>query len=400
MKRVRIGDVDIDITAPYWSDGRNDAQLRKSQILQFAKIDCANSELNLLTDEQDAERQGYYNQMDLAFAIVRIIDAYGGQKELLRNAGAITSIYIENGEFGKLYDSMEARNKDLNRKIANIQAGVENYQGEEFANEEFAKEWEEKVIGYDYYCDPRTGERSNNIIEDYAVICGGYDYSYYSAKIKEAGAHWLYATAKNLSNDEGVILPNVAKKRARQMRQASWFESANTGLSSDAIYSLSRSNVCGRGCTPEQAIDTLKYGNGSRNKLEETKRTGQTQGAGIEYVGIGEPISIATITLITTIISLISALAGMAVAIVQVVFAIKNAVRGSNTNAYANAPTEEDLKLATAEIEDWNGFLKEQDSPLENIGANIADGARALFKSPIAWLVMGIGAIFIFSRNK
>ena len=56
--------------------------------------------------------------------------------------------------------------------------------------------------------------------------------------------------------------------------------------------------------------------------------------------------------------------------------------------------------MATAEIEDWNGFLKEQDSPLENIGANIADGARTLFKSPIAWLVMGIGAIFIFSRNK
>lgn len=396
MKRVRIGDVDIDITAPYWSDGRNDAQLRKSQILQFAKIDCANSELNLLTDEQDAERQGYYNQMDLAFAIVRIIDAYGGQKELLRNAGAITSIYIENGEFGKLYDSMEARNKDLNRKIANIQAGVENYQGEEFANEEFAKEWEEKVIGYDYYCDPRTGERSNNIIEDYAVICGGYDYSYYSAKIKEAGAHWLYATAKNLSNDEGVILPNVAKKRARQMRQASWFESANTGLSSDAIYSLSRSNVADRGMTAEQAIEGLKYGNGSRKKLEETAQTGKIQGIGSLTVAAAT----AMVVLAIKIVSLITALTGMILAIMGVVKAIKDLIRGTNTNAFANAPTEEDLKLATAEIEDWNGFLKEQDSPLENIGANIADGARTLFKSPIAWLVMGIGAIFIFSRNK
>lgn len=393
MKRVRIGDVDIDIKAPYWSDGRNDAQLRKSQILQFAKIDCANSELNLLTDGQDAERQGYYNQMDLAFAIVRIIDAYGGQKELLRKAGAIISIYIENGEFGKLYDSMEARNKDLNRKIANIQARVENYQDEKFANEEFAKEWEEKVIGYDYYCNPRTGERSNNIIEDYAVVCGGYDYSYYSAKIKEVGAHWLYATAKNISNDEGVILPNVAKKRARQMRQASWFESANTGLSSDAIYALSRSNVCDKGCTPEQAIDVLKYGNGSRKKLEDAVKENQ------KSVSIGEAATVIGI-IIGVVIPLIIGIAKAIVAIIEVIQAIKNAVRGTNANAYANAPTEEDLKLATAEIEDWNGFLKEQDSPLENIGANIADGARTLFKSPIAWLVMGIGAIFIFSRNK
>lgn len=393
MKRVRIGDVDIDIKAPYWSDGRNDAQLRKSQILQFAKIDCANSELNLLTDGQDAERQGYYNQMDLAFAIVRIIDAYGGQKELLRNAGAIISIYIENGEFGKLYDSMDARNKDLNRKIANIQAMVENYQGEKFANEDFAKEWEEKVIGYDYYCDPRTGEKSNNIIEDYAVVCGGYDYSYYSAKIKEVGAHWLYATAKNLSNDEGVILPNVAKKRAKQMRQASWFESANTGLSSDAIFALSRSNVCDKGCTPEQAIDVLKYGNGSCKKLEDAVKGNQ------KSVSIGEPATIIGI-IIGVVIPLIIGIAKAIVAIIEVIQAIKNAVRGTNANAYANAPTEEDLKLATAEIEDWNGFLKEQDSPLENIGANIADGARTLFKSPIAWLVMGIGAIFIFSRNK
>jgi hypothetical protein len=396
MKRNRIGDVDIDLKAPYWSDNRNDAQLRKSQILYFAKIDCANSEAELTNAE--VNKQDFYNQMDLSFCIIRLIDAYGQNEDLLLKAGIVLSHYIADGEFGIYYDSMELRNADLSNKIRNIQKDVENFQEWDFANDEFADEWEHNVMDMNYYCNPLTGERSNNIIADYANVCGPYDYAYYSSEIKKNGEHWLYMSANNLQNDKGEILSAVYKKRMLQIRQASWFESANTNLSKEAIYSLSRSKICERGYTPEKAIEVLKFSNGSKEKLEnELKKAGIGR--------IGEPasataVAIGIVTLIKGIIGLLAGLATLALAVWAIVDRVKALLDKSNKNAYENAPSAEDLKMATSTIEDWENFLEEQENPVENFMANVVDGTKSLFRSPIAWIVGGGALLLLLTRKR
>ena len=390
MKRNRIGDVDIDLKAPYWSDNRNDAQLRKSQILYFAKIDCANSEAELTNAE--VNKQDYYNQMDLSFCIIRLIDAYGQSEDLLTKAGIVLSHYIADGEFGIYYDSMELRNADLSNKIRNIQKDVENFQDWDFANDEFADEWEHNVMDMNYYCNPLTGERSNNIIADYANVCGPYDYAYYSSEIKKNGEHWLYMSANNLQNDKGEILSAVYKKRMLQIRQASWFESANTNLSKEAIYSLSRSKICERGISPENAIDVLKFSNGSKEKLlAETKKSA---------VGRIGAVTTGVVGTILAVVSIISGLLSVALSIWAIVDRIKALLDKSNKNAYENAPSAEDLKMATSTIEDWENFLEEQENPVENFMANVVDGTKSLFRSPIAWIVGGGALLLLLTRKR
>ena len=390
MKRNRIGDVDIDLKAPYWSDNRNDAQLRKSQILYFAKIDCANSEAELTNAE--VNKQDYYNQMDLSFCIIRLIDAYGQSEDLLTKAGIVLSHYIADGEFGIYYDSMELRNADLSNKIRNIQKDVENFQDWDFANDEFADEWEHNVMDMNYYCNPLTGERSNNIIADYANVCGPYDYAYYSSEIKKNGEHWLYMSANNLQNDKGEILSAVYKKRMLQIRQASWFESANTNLSKEAIYSLSRSKICERGISPENAIDVLKFSNGSKEKLlAETKKSA---------VGRIGAVTTGVVGTILAVVSIISGLLSVALSIWEIVDRIKALLDKSNKNAYENAPSAEDLKMATSTIEDWENFLEEQENPVENFMANVVDGTKSLFRSPIAWIVGGGALLLLLTRKR
>jgi hypothetical protein len=311
---------------------------------------------------------------------------------LLNKAGIVLSHYIADGEFGIYYDSMELRNADLSNKIRNIQKDVDNFQDWDFANDEFADEWEHNVMDMNYYCNPLTGERSNNIIADYANVCGPYDYAYYSSEIKKNGEHWLYMSANNLQNDKGEILSAVYKKRMLQIRQASWFESANTNLSKEAIYSLSRSKICERGISPENAIDVLKFSNGSKEKLlAETKKSG---------VGRIGAVTTGAVGVVLAVIGIISGLLSVALSVWAIVDRIKAMLDKSDKNAYENAPSAEDLKMATSTIEDWENFLEEQENPVENFMANVVDGTKSLFRSPIAWIVGGGALLLLLTRKR
>ena len=387
MKRSRIGNTEIDLSAPYWSGGKPDGKLRVSQTTLYAQIDCLQAECNLLTErgatEDDDSVQSLFNRMDIIYAEIIATEQYGGQRDLLGRAGIVLSNMIESGDFARSYDSMDERNESLNEKIAAMQAAVANFQTQwTWANEDFRVMWLATVIDGDYYTNPETGERTTDKPGDFAAVGEVYDYSYYSRRIKEAGEFWMYMAAGDSVRDkEGNILPVVYRKLVEQRRTAEWFKAAETNIDSEAVYYLSRAKIMDDGCTPEECVALLKSCHGDKKKFEELKHKAA------ETAHVGFAITLAAVW------GFIKALAAIAAAVASVIGAIV-AVKNYQLmrNVYASAPTEAELRANAAEVEDWERFMEDIDSPFEDAVDTVKDGLTSIFRSGWTWLAIAAAA--------
>lgn len=389
MKRSKIGNTEIDLSAPYWSGGKPDGKLRMSQTTLYAQIDCLQAECNLLTErgatEDDESVQSLFNRMDIIYAEIIATEQYGGQRDLLERAGIVLSDMIARGDFARSYDSMDERNESLNEKIASMQAAVANFQTQwTWANEDFRVMWLATVIDGDYYTNPETGERTTDKPGDFAAIGEVYDYSYYSRRIKEAGEFWLYMAAGDSVRDkEGNIVPAVYRKLVEQRKTAEWFKAAETNIDSEAVYYLSRAKIMDDGCTPEECVALLKECHGDKAKFEELKNKAKA-----ETAHVGDPITLAAVWGFIKVIgsllldSLIPALASLIGAIV----AIKT--YQLMKDSYASAPTEAELRANAAEVEDWERFMEEIDSPFEDAVDTVKDGLTSIFRSGWTWVAI------------
>lgn len=391
MKRAKIGTTEIDTSLTIWTDGQQWMRLNACE--QYADISALNAEYNLIVDKDADKAEQLLNRMDVAYTTIKCIEAYGGQAELLKRAGIVLGQMIEAGEYAKSYASMDERNAALNSKIAALQHEVENWQNWQFTSETWRKHWQDDVMDNDYYANPATGERLTDQPGNFAAVGAQSSQDRYMDQIAEAGSHWLYACVDSeeaLDQFNKGIPYKVKTKLYKQIKQAEWFKSANTGLTPNSVYRASRAGVIDKyGVTPEDACLVLQEGNGDVYALKERAERGE----GVAGIGV---LTEATITAIVGVIKIIGAIVGVLTGLASLILGILSIIRFvENQDALRNAPTEAELAAAQAEQADYLNYMKQLDNPIENLGAEIIDFVR----KPIVWIVAG-GVLLLRSTRK
>lgn len=371
MKRNRIGNADIDLSAPYWTGGKRSGQLRVSEVLAYAEIDLLQEEANFCYNDDVVEEK--YSEMDIIFLKLQAIALFGNDDDLLWRAGNIIGLMIDDGLFNRQFSSLEERNTAVNELVLELQESVASYNETRTASGDWLEDWEWDVIDLNYY--PTGSEYKATTADEnaFAAIGATYDYDYYSAKMKEFGPYWLYCVAENISSDDAT--PIVLKKRYNSMKHINWFSGANLGMSDRSILLNARAGIIAtaEGGTPEDVIDGLRYYAGDEEKIKADK----------EKAGIGEAV-VAIISIITAVITLIATLAKL---ICDLVIQVKQI----NALSAPNAPTEAEMKANEATVQDWADYSEQLDNPIENVIDNIKDS----FSSPILWA--GAAALLIYA---
>lgn len=349
MKRNRIGNTEVS-TTNYWSGGKDTHKLRQSEILLYSYIDLLQEEANIL--EADNEIQAKYNQMDMYFATLKIIEAYGSKKDLLINAGVVLGNMIEAGDFAKTYDSLTARNVAVDALIGDIFDRTTNFT--EVETQAGFDEWfRESVVSKNFYCNPVSGEQSE--IEPFrsAEIGVTYDYSYYSSQAKESGAYWLYAVVdRDDYTDEAYV------KRLRHIEYLNWFESCNTGLTRESIKANAKAGIIAKtGKTPETNLNEF---------ISQSKPS------------VGFPFAL--------IVAAIAALATLVTAVVAVV----NVLKGKD------APTDAQVQTNAASGQDWLSYYTGNSSGSSSTTSTASDMITDAVSSPILWIGVGLLALAYF----
>lgn len=391
MKRARIGTTDIDTSLTIWTDGQQWMRLNACE--QYADISALNAEYNLIVDKDADKAEQLLNRMDVAYTTIKCIEAYGGQAELLERAGVVLGQMIEAGEYAKSYASMDERNTALNSKIAALQHEVENWQNWQFTSEVWRKHWQDDIMDNDYYANPATGERLTDQPGNFAAVGAQSSQDRYMDQIAEAGSHWLYACVDSeeaLDQFNKGIPYKVKTKLYKQIKQAEWFKSANTGLTPNSVYRCARAGLIDQyNVTPDEACLVLQEGNGDVFALKERVERGE----GVAGIGILTEATVTTIIgvikIIKAVIGVLSVLAGLILSILEIVQIV------NNTNALKDAPTEAELAAAQAEQTDYLNYMRQLDDPLENLVAEIIDFVR----KPIVWIVAG-GVLLLRSTKK
>ena len=394
MKRARIGTTDIDTSLTIWTDGQQWMRLNACE--QYADISALNAEYNLIVDKDADKAEQLLNRMDVAYTTIKIIEAYGGQAELLKRAGIVLGQMIEAGEYAKSYASMDERNTALNSKIAALQHEVENWQNWQFTSETWQKHWQDDIMDNDYYANPATGERLTDQPGNFAAVGAQSSQDRYMDQIAEAGSHWLYACVDSeeaLDQFNKGIPYKVKTKLYKQIKQAEWFKSANTGLTPNSVYRSARAGLIDyHKQTPEESCRILQVASGDVYALQAKVDAEEAE----RKLSVGEPITLAFLITSEGIKWLIGIIIGALTAISIIVGIVLDIVAFvENQNALKNAPTEAELAAAQAEQTDYLNYMKQLDDPLENLGAEIIDFVR----KPIVWIVAG-GVLLLRSTKK
>jgi hypothetical protein len=371
MKRNRIGNADIDLSAPYWTGGKRSGQLRVSEVLAYAEIDLLQEEVNFCYNDDIVEVK--YSDMDIVFLKLQAIALFGNDEEQLWRAGNIIGLMIDDGLFNRQYSSLDERNTAVNELVLELQESVASYNETRTASGDWLDDWQLDVMDLNYYPTGSDLKATTADENAFASIGATYDYDYYSAKMKEFGPYWIYCVAENISSEDST--PIVLKKRYNSMKHINWFSGANLGMSDRSILLNARAGIIANaeGGTPEDVIDGLRYYAGDEEKIKADK----------EKLGIGMT-PIEWVMLFTAIVGLISAITTY---VCDLIVRIKEI----NALSAPNAPTEAEMKANEATVQDWANYSEQLDNPIENLIDNIKDS----FSSPILWA--GAAALLIYA---
>ena len=84
MKRCKIGSSEINIELKYWTDGRPEWDLRASQLELYSNINLLQTASDFCKNDQQID--DYYTEMDKNWAVIALIDRFGGNEDLLLKA--------------------------------------------------------------------------------------------------------------------------------------------------------------------------------------------------------------------------------------------------------------------------------------------------------------------------
>ena len=208
MKRCKIGSSEINIELKYWTDGRPEWDLRASQLELYSNINLLQTVADFCKNDQQID--DYYTEMDKNWAVIALIDRFGGNEDLLLKAGLLYERM--QSRFQSFYSSLDDRNAAVTELVQEMISRTED---ESFAggfeSEEFAAWWMHKVMEQDYYFDAANGTES--AVPVHVPGVGAADDQGISSQLQDSASYFIYymCSPKKLKNS------NTA--RAKSIRQ-------------------------------------------------------------------------------------------------------------------------------------------------------------------------------------
>lgn len=208
MKRCKIGSSEINIELKYWTDGRPEWDLRASQLELYSNINLLQTASDFCKNDQQID--DYYTEMDKNWAVIALIDRFGGNEDLLLKAGLLYERM--QSRFQSFYSSLDDRNAAVTELVQEMISRTED---ESFAggfeSEEFAAWWMHKVMEQDYYFDAANGTES--AVPVHVPGVGAADDQGISSQLQDSASYFIYymCSPKKLKNS------NTA--RAKSIRQ-------------------------------------------------------------------------------------------------------------------------------------------------------------------------------------
>jgi len=357
MKRAKIGNTEVSLSAPYWTGGKRSARLRQSEKELYAKINLYQEICDF--SENENEIQSLYTEMDKLFVAIQLIMNFGEDQDELLRAGVAYSDAIYNGLFHSDYDSLESRNIAVNEIATGCIARVPDIYLSEDLITNVILWWRETVLMQNFFWDETTGEQVQvpaDSIE--AGISGASDYDQFSAKMVEGGLFYVYIIADNRLIDS----PQSMFKRSQQNITLDRLEIAGVGLSRNVMMDNIRTGILRQtnGKTASQTVQALQRGDAK----------------------IGEPVTI--------IVAIVAAI----VAIIKLISDIQAAKKAKLDNETAKILSENNLNSIRPDSKDFPG------GPTGNVLNDVMNSLGKVGGIPVLPVALVGGTILYLSLKK
>lgn len=308
MKRSSIGSAGINVSLPFWSGGKSASALRQNERELYSQIDLLQERADYMDDPNEL-----YNQMDLIYSAICLIDKFGYDNTLLFYAGIVMNNHLS--AYNSEYADIESRNQHVNGIITSMITEVNSLTQCEEVTTDFTLWWKNTILDQNYFIDFATGAQTDVSPESAAL--GASEYDEYCAKLKEGGGYFCYAVC----NSDLLTSKQSFAKSVGQNNVIDALEGANPAFSRNVSINLINSGI----------VNTTK--GGTANTMVESFRNGTAS--------VGDPFSII-VGLVIAVISLVTAI----LAVVQAEKEKKTAQILSEANIQANAPDTSDWQYA------------------------------------------------------
>lgn len=325
MKRVKIGNINIDTTQYLFRIDKDIESMRQSQVRIISYLDLLQEKAELTTDELILN--DIYTEMDMYYCVYCIIEQFGSNQMKLEVAMYYFNDAIAKGYLSGEYTSLEKRNASLNRCIEYIVYGVISNYAVDTVNvtRQGIKWWQENVINLNYY--EQNGVKSDVYIQNVAI---GETKEEFLEKFKKSCAVWSYVRCNTdeLKNNKIAIVKLSKQRNAQQYL-------SNCNIQLDIV---TQNNLIDAGLLRETG------GANATEFVQALKLASQKKSR------IGDPA-----TIIGIVLSIITTCTSVAVSIIQ---AVKQS-KGVNFQPQQLNPT------AFTSADDWSSFDSDRDGNID-----------------------------------
>lgn len=183
-KRSQICGVAVDTTT-FWTEGKKNGLLKQNKRILYARIDCLQSMLTIAKTDEEVIKA--YCDMDFYFVLIRLIDNFGYNNDLLFLSFCECYSCLQEFYFEKL--DLEERNDYYQSLLNKIIAKTNNNDRVDAVDEEYSVLFK-SLIESNYYINSLTNETGK---EPFTAISGAE--KDWCAELKRQGAYFNYSQA-------------------------------------------------------------------------------------------------------------------------------------------------------------------------------------------------------------
>lgn len=253
QKRAQIGTTQIDTALSYWSGGKTFSAQKQNERLCYSYIDRYQAEASISDDKEQIN--ALYNEMDLYYTIIKVIEHFGANEELLLNAGICISNAIAEGAFACSFATLAERNSYVDGLVASIINEASSMTLSEYVSSDFIVWWDANIMANNYYI---TADGAKSAYPPAVQIGSGEDEN--ATKFREGALAFLYTVADIKDIEESDV---AMRKRFNQQYSRDVIAQGGLGLSQQVQTNLIIGGTIEKlGMNVPEAIKRLKTGEG------------------------------------------------------------------------------------------------------------------------------------------
>lgn len=250
-KRSSICGTVIDTSETFWTAGEKGGFLKQNKRILFSKIDYLQS-LSTIAETQDEVLRAY-NDMDYYYILVKLIDVFGYDNNLLYLSFLESHARLNAGEFDVDSIDLDYRNEYFTSLLETIITDTNNNSPVNPPVDDFYIELYSELVNNNLYVNAITDEYST----EPSTQVSGEDRDW-CAELKTQGVYFTYSQAK-ASKFVGSECKKAQVKRVNQQNLVNRLCAVNPQFAGGVGVNLINSGIIDKtGGTADDVVDTIK----------------------------------------------------------------------------------------------------------------------------------------------